>query len=347
MSQEKRIISVTTGTMIRAVLVLFGVWFVYATRALIGVLLVSILLAAVLDPIVDWFEKKRIPRSITVTILYVLIFLFLAVLLLAIIPPMIVEIKGVAENFGGLWKKVVSSFDALRVISARYGMEAGFQSSIDALNDTVTGSFANLFSTVTGALSGVMSFFIMLVISFFLVVEKDSIREIVNSLLPKRHHEYVGSMLIKMQHKVGQWLIGQLVLMLFIGVLFYIGLLIFGVKYALLLAVLAAVFEIIPYLGPVAAAIPAVFFATVDSPTKGILVLVYYLLIQRVEHLLLVPKIMQKTTGLNPIMVILALAVGLSIGGIAGGLLSIPVAAALNAILSDYLERQNKQTHDL
>ncbi len=342
MSQEKHVISITTGTMIRAVLVLFGVWFVYATRALIGVLLVSILLAAALDPIVDWFEKKRIPRSVTVTLLYVVIFLLLGVLLLAIIPPMIVESRAVADNFGGIWKRVVSSFDALRTISARYGLEASFQSSIDALNDSFSGAFANLFSTVTGALSGIASFFVMLVISFFLVVEKDSIRKIVNSLLPRHHHEYVGSMLIKMQHKVGQWLIGQLVLMLFIGILFYIGLLIFGVKYALLLAVLAAVFEIVPYLGPVAAAVPAVFFATVDSPTKGILVLVYYLLIQRVEHMLLVPKIMQKTTGLNPIMVILALGIGFAVGGIAGGILSIPVASALNALLSDYLERQNK-----
>jgi predicted PurR-regulated permease PerM len=344
MSEEKRVISVSTGTMIRVVLVLFGVWFIYVTRALFGVLLVSILLAAVLDPIVDWFEKKRIPRSVTALLLYALIFLILGVLLLAIIPPVIIEVKGMADNFGGLWKKVVSSFDALRSISARYGLEASFQSSIDALNDAITGSVANLFSTVSGALSGIASFFIMLVISFFLVVEKDSIRNIVNSILPKRHHEYVGSMLIKMQYKLGQWLIGQLVLMLFIGVLAYLGLLIFGVKYALLLAVLAGVFEVVPYLGPVAAAIPAVFFATVDSPTKGLLILVYYLLIQRVEHMVLAPKIMQKTTGLNPIMVILALAVGFTVGGVAGGLLSIPVAAALNALLSDYLEKQNRQT---
>jgi predicted PurR-regulated permease PerM len=344
MPEEKRVISISTGTIIRVVLVLLGVWFVYVTRTLIGVLLVSVLLAAVLDPIVDWFEKKHIPRSVTVTLLYVVIFVILAVLLLAIIPPMIVEVRGVAENFGGLWKKVVSSFDALHTISARYGLEASFQSSIDALNDAVSGSFASLFSTVTGALSGIVSFFIMLVISFFLVVEKDSIRDIVNSILPKRHHEHVGSMLIKMQHKVGQWLIGQLVLMLFIGVLSYIGLLVFGVKYALLLAVLAGLFEVVPYLGPVAAAIPAVFFAAVDSPTKGILILAFYLVIQRVEHMILVPKIMQKTTGLNPIMVILALSVGFTVGGIAGGLLSIPVAAALNALLSDYLERQNKQT---
>ena len=344
MSEEKRVISISTGTMIRAVLVLVGVWFVYVTRGLIGVLLVAIMLAAVMDPIVDWFEKKKIPRSVTVVFLYAVIFLILAVLLLAIIPPVIIEVRGMADNFGGFWKKVVSSFDALRSISARYGLETSFQSSIDALNDALSGSFANLFSTVTGALSGIVSFFIMLVISFFLVVEKDSIRDIVNSILPKRHHEYVGSMLIKMQNKVGQWLIGQLVLMLFIGVLSYIGLLVFGVKYALLLAVLAGVFEIVPYLGPVAAAIPAVFFAAVDSPTKGILILAYYLVIQRVEHMVLVPKIMQKTTGLNPIMVILALAVGFAVGGVFGGLLSIPVAAALNALLSDYLERQNKQT---
>ena len=330
--------------MIRVVLVLFVVWFVYMTRGLIGVLLVAILLAAIMDPIVDWFEKKKIPRSITVLLLYVVIFLLLAVLVLAIIPPMIVEVRGVAQNFGEFWKKIVTSFDALRTISARYGLETSFQGSIDALNDAITGSFADLFSTISGVLSGIVSFFIMLVISFFLVVEKDGIKDIVNSIVPKRHHEYVGSMLIKMQHKIGQWLIGQLILMLFIGVFVYIGLLVFGVKYALLLAVLAGAFEIVPYLGPVVAAIPAVFFATADSPTKGLLIIAYYLLIQRVEHMLLVPKIMQKTTGLNPIMVILALAVGFTVGGVAGGLLSIPVATAANAFLGDYLERQNKQT---
>ncbi len=344
MPPEKRIISISTGTMIRAVLVGFGVWFVYATRDLIGVLLISILLAAIMDPIVDWFEKKRIPRSITVMLLYVVIFLILGVLLFAIIPPMIDEVRGVANNFGILWKKIVSSFDALRSISARFGLETSFQNSIDALSDGLTGSFANLFSTISGVLSGIVSFFITLVISYFLVVEKTAIKDIVNSLVPKRHHEYVGNMLVKMQHKVGQWLLGQALLMLFIGVLSYAGLLVFDVKYALLLAVLAGLFEIVPYLGPVVAAVPAVFFAAADSPTKGLLIIVYYLLIQRLEHMVLVPKIMQKTTGLNPILAIVALVVGFTVGGIAGGLLAIPVATAGNTLLNDYLERQNRQT---
>ncbi len=139
-------------------------------------------------------------------------------------------------------------------------------------------------------------------------------------------------------------MIGQLVLMLFIGVLSYIGLLAFGVKYALLLAVLAALLEVVPYLGPVVATVPAVFFAVVDSPQKGLLVLIYYLLVQRIEHMVLIPKIMQKTTGLNPVLVVLALAAGFAVGGIAGGLLSIPVATAANTFMNDYLERQSKQS---
>src|SRR5512133_783332 len=248
MPEGKQKISITTGTMIRAVLVVFGVWFVYVTRGLIGVLLVSILLAAVMDPIVDWLEKKKIPRSVTVMILYVVIFTLLVVLLLAIVPPMINEVRDVAINFGSFWKKMVSSFDALHSISARYGLENSFQTSIDSLNDALTGSFAQLFSTISGVISGIVSFFIMLVISFFLVVEKNSIKNIVNSLVPKRHHEYLGTMLMKMQDKLGQWMLGQFLLMLFIGILSYVGLLAFGVKYALLLAVIAGLLEVVPCL---------------------------------------------------------------------------------------------------
>ena len=342
MAETKQKISITTGTMLRAVLVILSVWFVYVMRGLLGVILVALLLAAVMDPIVDWFEKKRVPRSITVTLLYVVIFAAVGILLFAIIPPTISEVKSVAENFSSYWRKAVSSFDALHSISVRYGVETSFQGSVDALNDALTNSFANLFSTISGLISGIVSFFIMLVISYFMVVDKTAIKDAVHSIVPKKHHEYVSTMLTKLQDKLGQWMIGQLVLMLFIGILTYVGLLVLGVKYALLLAVLAALFEVVPYLGPVIAAVPAIFFAAADSPTKGLLVLVYYLLIQRVEHMVLVPKIMQKTTGLNPIMVILALAVGFAVGGVAGGVLSIPVAAALNTLLGDYLEKQNQ-----
>jgi predicted PurR-regulated permease PerM len=342
MSTAKQVISVSTGTMLRAVVIIFAIYFVYILRDVVGILLVSALLAAVIDPLADFFARRRVPRSLTVIVTYVILFLLAAVILFAIIPPMIVELQGIGESFRSVWNKVVSSFDSLKTLSSRYGLESSFQLSIDSLNASFTQSFNNLFSTITGFLGGMVSFFIMLAITYFMVVEKNSLRDLTVALVPVRYHEYVASILAKVQRKVGQWVIGQLILAVFIGLLTYIGLAAFGVKYAVLLAVLAGFLEVLPYFGPVIATIPAAFFAFADSPTKAILVVIYYILVQRIENMILVPKIMQKTTGLNPIFVILALTVGYTVGGIAGVLLSVPVAAAANVVLEDYMERQNK-----
>lgn len=342
MAEDKRVIAISTGTMIRAVLVVLGVGFLYIIRDIVAMLLVSILLAAVLDPIADYFGKKRIPRSLTVLVIYILLFLVLGVLILAIIPPMVEQTRQVIGNSGSIWDKVVSSFASLQSLSAHYGLEASFKQSVASFGETLSGSFTNLYSTLSNVVGGIISFFVILVITFFLVVEKSSIHDIFNSVVPTRHRDYLTSIFSKMQQKVGHWLMGQIILMLFVGILSYIGLLAFGVEYALLLAIIAAITEIIPYIGPVVGGVPAVLFAFAISPTAGILVFVFYFLIQRVENTILVPKIMQKATGLNPIFAILALAVGFTVGGIAGGLLAIPVATAINVVLSDHMERQNK-----
>jgi len=342
MSEEKRVISISTGTIIRAVLVILGVGLIYLIRDIVGLFLVSLLLAALMDPLADFFERRKIPRSVTVLLIYIILFALVGVLLLAIIPPMLVDIHSIGENFRTLWAKAVSSFAALHTISVRYGLESSFQASIDAMNDTLTGWFNNFFASLPGFLGGIASFFVALVISYFLVVEKRSLRDLVTLLVPNRFHDYIGQITPRIQHKMGQWLLGQIILMVFTGVLSYVGLLVFGIKYALLLGIFAGFLEIVPYIGPVISAIPAVFFALIDSPTKAVLILLYYILVQRIENMILVPKIMQKTTGLNPIFAVLALTVGFVLGGFSGVLLAIPVATALNVLLTEYGERQNR-----
>jgi predicted PurR-regulated permease PerM len=342
MQTEKKVISITTGTMIRALLVISGAVFLYYVRDLVGMLLVSLLLAAAMNPIADYFDKKRVPRSLTVLAIYVIIFLFAGVLLVAIIPPMIEEMRSLIQNFGSIWQRLLTNFHNLRDFTANYGLENGFQQSVDAMSARISESFTDLFATATSVLNGIISFFVVLVITFFLVVEKNGLKDMVVSFVPERYHGYVADMAGKVQRKVGQWVLGQIILMAFVGVISYIGLLAFGVKYALLLAIIAGVTEIIPYAGPVAAAIPAILFAAADSPTKGILVFLLYFLIQRIENMILVPKVMQKTTGLNPILAILSLAVGFSVGGLAGGLLAIPVATAGQVILADLMDKQNR-----
>jgi predicted PurR-regulated permease PerM len=342
MSEEKQVISVSTGTMIRFVLVILGVVFVYLFRDLVGALLVSVLLAFAISPIADALEKRKIPRSVTVLVVYIVFFSLLGLLILLLVPLVVSEWSDLVSGFGAIWTKVLSGFYSLQSASMRYGFEASFNQSVAAFNLAVSDWFSGLYSTVSGVFSGVVSFFVVLVVSFFMVVEKNSIRDMAAAVAPKRYHQFIFEIAGKVEKKIGQWLLGQLILMFSVGIISYAGLLIFGVKYALLLAVFSGLLEIIPYVGPVIAAVPAVLFAAVDSPTKAVFVVILYFLIHRLENMILVPKVMQKTTGLNPIVAILALAVGYTVGGIFGALLAIPVATAGNVVFFDYLERTNR-----
>jgi len=122
----------------------------------------------------------------------------------------------------------------------------------------------------------------------------------------------------------------------------YLGLLILGVKYALILALIAAIGEAVPYLGPIMTAIPAVFLAFVQSPIKALLVLILFILVQQLENHILVPKVMQKAVGLNPISSIIALLIGAKIGGIVGMILAIPVATAASVVIYEVWQVKEK-----
>ena len=339
MSEEKHVISVSTGTMIRFVLVILGVVFIYLFRDLVGALLLAMLLAFAISPIADALEKRKIPRSVTVLIVYIIFFSLLGLLILLLVPLIVSEWSDLITGFGLVWTKALSGFNSLQSASTRYGFEASFNQSVAAFNSATSNWFGGLYSTVSGVFSGIVSFFIVLVVSFFMVVERNSIRDMAVVVAPQRYHHFVLDIAAKMQKKIGQWLLGELILMLVIFILTYAGLLILDVKYALLLALFSGALEVVPYVGPVVAAVPAVLFAAVDSPTKAVFVVVLFFLVHRLENMILVPKVMQKTTGLNPIVAILSLAVGYSVSGFFGVLLAIPVAMAGSVVFFDYLER--------
>jgi predicted PurR-regulated permease PerM len=144
------------------------------------------------------------------------------------------------------------------------------------------------------------------------------------------------NMFVRVQDKLGLWLRAQLLLSGIIFLVTWIGLLILGVKYSLVLALIAGITEVIPFIGPIIGAIPAVLLAFLQSPIKALLVLILYLVIQQLEGNILVPKVMQKTVGLNPIVVIVVILLGAKIAGVLGALLSIPVAVAIMTIAGDW-----------
>lgn len=340
-------INITVFAIVKIILILILFYFLYLVREILAILFVALILASALDPWVDWMQKKHIPRVLGIIIIYLVLFLVVGTIIYLIIPPIIEQVNELAIVFPDILEKVISGFNFLRDYSADHGILEGLKKNFGTVGSNLKSFSGGVFTTVTGIFGGIFSFFLVLVMTFYMVVEENAVKKIIWSVVPKKHQVYAMQLINRMQIKVGLWLRGQLILSLIIFALTYIVLLIVGVKYALVLALIAGLTEFVPYLGPILAAIPAVFIAFTQAPMLALITAALYYVIQVVENNIIVPKLMQKVVGLNPIVSIAVLLIGFNIAGVVGAILSIPVATAVSVFLRDLFEHKAQGEKDI
>ncbi len=173
----------------------------------------------------------------------------------------------------------------------------------------------------------------MFVLAFYWLTERDRLEDFGLRVFPLKHRERFRSIFKEIERTLGGYVRGQLIVCVSLGVFVFIALTLLGVRSALVLAAFAALAEIIPLVGPLIGAVPAILVALMDSPEKAIAVTVAFVIIQQIEAQFLVPKVMERQVGLSPMLVLMALAAGNLLGGLFGALIAIPIAAALNIIV--------------
>jgi len=221
---------------------------------------------------------------------------------------------------------------------------ANIERPIAALQQALSTATEGVFTALSSAFGGVIFLIAVLVLTMYMIIEEDALIKIVKEFTPTRYHSHLGETAMRVQVKMGQWLRGQLFLMLFVGALTYIGLLILGVPFALVLALIAGILELIPYAGPILSAVPAIIVGFSISPVMAVMIIVLYFLVQQLENNLLVPKIMEKAVGLNPVIIIVAVLIGAKLGGILGAILAVPVATIVSVILTDVYHRRRTRS---
>lgn len=328
-------------------LVIICLYFAYLIRDILVLLFVSLIFSAAIDPWVDMLQRLRIPRAIGVMVIYILVAAIIAGAVLLIVPPIIKQFNDLSHDFPYYVEKLTVSYETVREYTVQHGLLDRIKESVGGLEQNLTRAAGGIFSTVSGIFGGIVSFFLVLVITFYMVVEEDAMKKVVWSIAPPKDQTYVMQLINRMQRQVGYWMRGQLILMFLVGFFTWLGLLFIEPmrEYALVLGLIAGIFEFIPYLGPTLSSVPAVLLAFTISPFLALLVIVLYIIIQQVEGNILVPKIMQRAVGLNPIVSIAVLMAGLSLGGVVGGLLSIPVATAASVIFKDWIKTKNNHAH--
>lgn len=327
----------TVMGIVKVVLVLLGFWFLFLIRDVVLIVIVALLLASLIDPFADSLQKRHLPRSIAVLLIYVLLLGLVTLLVSLLVPPLRHDIPQLISNLSGLWQRFGHELLNIQSLAVERGFVADVQQNIDFVGEGFDRLLVGAFSTIRGAIGFVAGLIVSLVMAFYLVVEEDAVKKFVRDLAPSGVHTYLSDMFSRVQDKIGAWLRGQLLLSMVIGLLVYIALTLLQVKAALALALLAAFAEFIPYVGPVFAAIPSVALGFADAPIKGILVVGVYVIIQQFENNFLVPKVMQRAIGLNPIVSIIALLVGARMGGFLGALLAIPLATSIAVFVNDYV----------
>lgn len=328
--------NLSTLTIVKVILTLLILYFAYLMWNILVLLIIAVILAVLIDPLADMFEKKKIPRTLAVLLVYIILGALVGLIIFLIIPPLTTQFQQLTDNLPHYWNRLQSlGNDGFLSNYDLSSLQNGFK-SIEA--DMTQGIFTGL----GGILGGVISFFLILVLTFYMVVEKKELKGIVHSLIPARYQPYLSQVSGRIKEKMGAWLKGQLIICLIVGLAIFIALYLLGVKYALVLGLIAGIFEIIPYVGPWTAGALAVFIALGQSPMLALFALILFIVIQETNSNLLVPKIMQKAVGLNPIISILAIITGAELAGFLGILFAIPIASALSILLQDFfVNRKN------
>jgi predicted PurR-regulated permease PerM len=323
--------------------ILVLLYFLYLISDILIILFVSLIFASAFDPTVDWLAKRKIPRTVGILLIYLVLFTLVSLIIYLIIPPITQEVTELSQNFPYYFEKIISVFSKLREYSFEHGILDNIKNGLSSLTANLPNAAGGVFSTLTGIFGGIVSFVLILVLTFYMVVEENAMKKLIWSIAPPKHQAYLMLLISRMQKKIGLWLRGQLILCLIIFILDYLGLLILNVKYALVLALIAGLTEFVPYFGPIIGAIPAVFLAFFQSPALALFVAALYYIVQLVENHILVPKIMQKAVGLNPIISIVALLVGFKVAGVIGAILSIPVVTAISVFIKDIFDSKDAE----
>ena len=335
MTSQRILWDIDLTTILKIVLVLAGVFFVVILREVILVLFVAIIIASAIGPIASRFQAQRIPRIVAVVVIYLFFVSLLIIFLSLIIPALSVQLNQLLRNLPALF---AGASDTLHGASAPLVNQIQkIVDSLGKLTELSANSYLNLLFDVFG---GAVSFVSIIVISFYLSIMPEGVTSFFRSLLPGRYEEYVISLWKRAEKRVGRWVQGQLVLAFSMGLIVYIGLSIMGVKYALLLGLTALIFEVVPFAGPVIAGALAILFAFSQSTSLGIWVAIFYMIVQQLEGHILVPLIIGKSLGLNPVTVVIALLVGAKIAGILGVLLAVPVAVVIVEIIEDLAKQR-------
>lgn len=340
---SEKIIQIGSGTILKAIIILVSFGLLYYLRDIALVVILAVVIASAIEPGTQWFLRRRVPRILSVLFMYSTAVIFLVGIFYFLFLPLLNQsaslLSSLPTYLGQLqvWNPLqdsalISSNSAIDGFSKNFSLAQ----IVDQLNGTTSQLSNGFFSTASTVFGGILSFLLVIVLSFYLSVESDGVTSFLKMVTPAKNEKYIVGLWKRSQHKIGLWMQGQVVLAIIVAMLVFLGLTLLRIENALLLAVLAGIFEIIPLFGPILAAIPAITLALItNGMSSALLVVGLYIIIQQFENQLIYPLVVRKIVGVPPLVSILALIIGGKLAGFVGLVISVPLATMLIEFLND------------
>ena len=335
---EQRVLDISWATILKISMALLCFYILYLVRDLLLLCLYALVISLLLDPIIDFLQKKRIPRTIATIFVYFTIFGLVAFAFSAMVEFFFNEIKVFFQLFPQYFDKISPVLNGL-------GMEAfrDMQTFMDATGEFLKEIAGNIFSTLFSVFGDIFSTFFVITTAIFLSLEEKMVERILCLLSPKKYEEYVATLWERCKQKVSGWFGVKILGCLFVGVSSYIAFRILQVDYPFSLALLAGVLDFVPIIGPFIAGVISFLVVCGDEMSKAIFVILIFILIQLVEGNIVTPILSKKFIGLPPVLVLIALTIGGSLWGIMGAILIIPLTGILYEFVRDFLKKRKEE----
>jgi len=358
------------------ILIFYSIIVIFKKFSILGYTLscviIAVIFAYIIDPLVNYLERKGIKRQFGVIIVYITVILIFAVLIISVIPKTINEISNLLtslpdmvdtltknvndsmseffakfnvelpDNFIDVYKKsnpkVEGNVETPEIVSNILdSITKAVNKLVGNMQESLMKSASNLLSKLYGLVTGVFRLLLVLIFSFYFSVDKEKFTLKLKKAIPNKHRKDVTYLATRIDTALQQFIRGRLLMAIFVGVLTMIYLLILRVDFAIIIGLITCVADIIPYIGPFLGCAPAVLFAFMDSPIKALWVLILFVLIQWVENNILAPKLIGNSTGLSPLIVLISIIIGGGLFGVWGMVISVPITSII-FILVDFVK---------
>ncbi len=319
-------VEISSRTIVFTVVFLLALQLLWLVKELIFSLLIAFILVSALNPLVTFLNKKRVPRGISAVVIFVSLLFSLGYFFSWIIPP-------IAHETALLFKNLPFLIGNINPSLSQY-------IAFDYLEKNIPNLTGNAFVFIRSVFSNLILVISILFFSLYLLIEEDIIKKFILRFVDKKDGKRIVDVFGRAEKRMRSWFWGEAILMLAVGTVTFVGLSLIGVKYALPLAIMAGLLEIVPILGPVISAIPALIVASADSYFLGLVTIALYFVIQQAENQILVPLVMKKAVGLNPIATLAALIVGGKLLGLSGLFLAIPITLLIEVVVTEFFSQR-------